>query len=93
MRDLEDVRKDIDSIDQELIQLFLKRMDLSEEVVRYKMEHQLPIYDEDREKSVLDDAVDRTKPGAMEPYVRGFLKALMDISKVYQQQLQDGEMP
>lgn len=93
MRALDEVRKDIDTIDRELIQLFLKRMDLSEEVVRYKMEHQLPIYDKDREKSLLDEAVDKTKPGAMEPYVREFLKALMDISKVYQRQLQDGETP
>lgn len=91
MRGLETVRKDIDAVNQEMVHLFLKRMKLSEEVVRYKMEHQLPIYDEDREKVILDDAVEKTRPGDMEPYVRDFLKALMDISKTYQVRLQSGE--
>ena len=39
MRDLKDVRRDINAIDHEILKLFLKRMKCAEEVSDYKMEH------------------------------------------------------
>lgn len=39
MRDLKDVRRDINTIDHEILKLFLKRMKCAEEVSDYKMEH------------------------------------------------------
>ncbi|QSX07901.1 chorismate mutase [Alkalibacter rhizosphaerae] len=93
MRNLEEVRKDIDAINQEMVRLFLRRMELSEEVVRYKMEHQLPIYDKEREQAIVEAMVKTGDPGHLEAYLRDFLKALMEISKDYQQEVLDGEGP
>ena len=40
---LEEVRKEIDAIDQQLLPLFLKRMDCAKQVAEIKREHHLPV--------------------------------------------------
>ena len=42
--DIKDLRDQIDDIDEELITLFLKRMNLSLQIAEYKKKHNLPIY-------------------------------------------------
>ena len=39
MKDLETCRKEIDAIDQQIIQLFEQRMNVAKDVVTYKMEY------------------------------------------------------
>jgi chorismate mutase/prephenate dehydratase len=73
-----------------MVRLFMKRMDLSEEVIRYKLEHQLPIFDKEREQLVLERVINESQPGDLEDYVRAFVTALMDISKEYQKHWLDG---
>ena len=51
---LNDLRKQIEIIDQEMLDLFLKRMDVSAKIGAYKKEHQLPILDENREHELLE---------------------------------------
>lgn len=85
MRHLDEVRKDINEVSEEMARLFLRRMELSREVVEYKIQHQVPIFDERREKELLDRMVETTQPGPMETYFRDFLQALMEISKDFQQ--------
>ena len=41
--ELSEIRTKIDAVDDELLRLFLERMDLAEEVAAYKNEHHLPI--------------------------------------------------
>ena len=41
--ELSDIRVKIDAVDDQLLDLFLQRMALSEEVAAYKNQHQLPI--------------------------------------------------
>ena len=41
--ELSEIREKIDAVDDQLLDLFLQRMDLSEEVAAYKNEHHLPI--------------------------------------------------
>ena len=55
MRDLSDIRKDIDRIDDELIELFKERMDCAREVGYYKKERGIPVLNTQRENEVLDD--------------------------------------
>ena len=38
--ELSDIRAKIDAVDEQLLRLFLERMDLAEEVAAYKNEHQ-----------------------------------------------------
>ena len=41
--ELSEIRKHIDEVDDQLLQLFLQRMDLADQVAAYKNEHHLPI--------------------------------------------------
>ena len=41
MKDLEQCRREIDEIDQQLIKLFEQRMNVSKDVVTYKLAHGL----------------------------------------------------
>ena len=51
--ELSEIRTKIDAVDDQLLQLFLERMNLAEEVAAYKNEHHLPILNKQREREVL----------------------------------------
>lgn len=54
MLDLEEIRKKIDLIDSQLIELFEERMELCEKVAQYKIEVGKKVLDEEREKAKLE---------------------------------------
>ena len=51
--ELSEIREKIDTVDDQLLKLFLERMSLAEEVAAYKNEHHLPILNKERERAVL----------------------------------------
>ena len=59
MRDLKEIRKDIDKIDNQLIELFKQRMDCAKEVGIYKQANNIPVLNEGRENEILDDVLVR----------------------------------
>ena len=48
MRDLKEIRKDIDKIDNQLIELFKQRMDCARDVGIYKQANNIPVLNEGR---------------------------------------------
>jgi len=52
--DLQQIREEIDAIDDELVQLLEKRMDMAVKVAEYKKQNNIPIYNPTREQEVLD---------------------------------------
>lgn len=87
MTKLEDARRLINEIDAEMARLFEKRMRAVEDVIQYKMENDLPIFDEQREKEVLINNVNRIEDVQLRPYYESYLKMMMEISKQYQRDL------
>ena len=51
--DLEALRKEIDSIDTQLTDLFVQRMNLCAQVARYKKEHNQAVLNQGREREIL----------------------------------------
>ena len=51
---LEEIRKEIDSIDNQLLPLFLARMQCAEKVAQVKAEQHLPVLNAKREEEILD---------------------------------------
>ena len=51
--ELAEIREKINAVDDQLLDLFLQRMDLSEEVAAYKNEHHQPILNKQRERQIL----------------------------------------
>lgn len=84
MKDLKQCRQEIDSIDEQLIALFEKRMKICEDVVKYKMEHDLPIFQSEREKEVIGKNVNRIQEEQLKPYTQLFVREMMNVSKSYQ---------
>ena len=53
MKDLNECRKEIDEIDQQLIKLFEQRMKISKEVVTYKLANNMQIFNLSEKKMSL----------------------------------------
>lgn len=84
--DIKDARNEIDKIDGELTDLFVKRMKLSKEIAAYKKENNLPVFDKTRERDILNKACDRAG-SELENYIIILYTTLFDVSRSYQKQL------
>ena len=84
MKDLNECRKEIDEIDQQLIKLFEQRMKISKEVVTYKLANNMQIFQPKREKDVIEKNVKRLNDSSLQAYAHNFVQDIMDIGKSYQ---------
>lgn len=84
MDKIENIRKEIDSVDQELVKLFEKRMNLVLEIKKYKSENSLPILDKKREELVVEKAKKILKCPYYKQYIEEFFIKIMEISKKLQ---------
>lgn len=84
MKDLEQCRKEIDEIDQQLIRLFEQRMLVSKDVVAYKLAHDMEIFQPLREKAVIEKNANRITDPELKDYARNFIQDVMDVGKSYQ---------
>lgn len=84
--DLNDYRKEIDSIDSELLGLFEKRMKVAGEIAAYKKENGLPVLDGMREKEKLSE-VAKSSSDNMRQYSTQLCSLLFELSRSYQNRL------
>ena len=87
MRELNEIRVDINKIDEEMRELFIKRMQLASEIAAYKIEHELPITDSKREEEVIAKNLSALKDSTLSRHYADFIKATIEISKNYQRAL------
>lgn len=85
MRNLNEIRPDIDQVDRQLKELFLKRMELVSEVGAYKKEHGLPVKNQGREDSLIAEKL-RDLDNFTEE-TAAFFRNLIDISCDYQERM------
>ena len=81
--DLNELRKEIDKIDQELVRLFTERMAISAQVADYKRENNLPIFHPGRERTILQKVAEMAGP-EMGNYTRVLYSMLFELSRSYQ---------
>ena len=81
--DLQDLRKEIDSIDDELVRLFGQRMEIAAKIADYKKENGLPILVPAREREKLADVAKKAGP-EMSNYTRVLYSMLFELSRSYQ---------
>lgn len=84
MKNLDEIRKEINQIDLEMAKLFEERMKCSLEVAEYKKANALPIYDLRRETEVINKNVQNILDNDIRDYYVMFLQHTMDLSKAYQ---------
>ena len=89
--DLNELRQQINSIDDELLNLFTRRMDLASQVADYKRAHDLPILQPAREREILKKVADNAGP-ELGGYARVLFSMLMELSKSYQNKRNNKEI-
>ena len=81
--ELKEIRNQIDQIDDQLVKLFVERMELSAQVADYKKANNLPIYVPAREREILMEVAKKAGPD-MDNYARVLYSMLFELSRSYQ---------
>lgn len=81
--DLNECRKEIDSINNEILDLFLRRMEVATKVADYKRANNLPIMQQDRENQILEDIAKKSGE-EMAKYSTALFSNIMTLSRAYQ---------
>ena len=84
--DLKELRLKIDSIDENLIRLFEKRMEISEEIAKYKLKHKMPVHDPSREQQKLLELSHKVKK-EYKSYITPLYTVLFKLSHIHQEQI------
>ena len=84
--DIQDMRKEIDAIDDQLVQLFVQRMDVAARIADYKKAENLPIFVPAREQEKLADVAQKAGP-EMANYVQKLYGTIFELSRHYQSEV------
>lgn len=87
MKDLVEIREDIDDIDSQIVKLYEKRMKLTTEVAEYKISTGKPVLDKQRENEKLDRAEAQVQDEKNRYGVRELFEQIMAMSRKRQYQL------
>ena len=82
MKDLNEIRKEINEIDEQLVKLFVRRMKCTKDVGEYKKANNIPVYNEDREREILDRV--SVQGGEFGSYTRLLYSDIMELSRALQ---------
>lgn len=87
MKDLEQLRGELDEIDRELVGLFLKRMGVSRDVARVKAAMGKNVLDASRERQVLESRAALASSAEDAQDVRELFTEIMRLSRGAQERL------
>lgn len=90
MKDLLLLRDEIDQIDNEIVALYQKRMQLTSEVAEYKIQTGKKVFDKDRERSKLEKLTALVPDSFSKNGIRELFEHIMSISRKRQYQLLAG---
>ena len=82
--DLLEIRNKIDEIDSKLVELLEERLNIVEEVAMFKKQTGKKIFDEVREKEVINKNIKKVKNKELEDYIKIIIQDIMNTSKKYQ---------
>lgn len=84
---MEELRNQIDIIDQSMQNLFLERMQVVKQVAQFKKDNNLPVFDELRELEIIKKNCDRVDDLDLVGYYEAFFKKILEVSKQYQEKV------
>ena len=91
MKGLEELRRELDAVDRELVRLFEQRMTIAGQVAACKSAEGRPVLDRTREEAVLASRAAMLENPAWEADVRKLFETLMALSRGEQQRIMDGQ--
>ena len=86
MDDLQTLRRDIDAIDRQMVELFRQRMDVTRKVGEYKRSQGVPVLDQERERQVLQNKGELAGE-ELRPAVITLYQTIMALSRRQQRDL------
>lgn len=93
-QELSGLRKEIRKIDQQILELTAKRMQLARQVGEYKRRHNLPVKDYKVEKVILERASEMAKNlGIYQDLAQNILRTLIEYSVVEQDEIKQQQQP
>ena len=87
MDELEQMRDAIDEIDSGIVRLFERRMDVTEQVGRYKQARNMPVLDNRRQQAVLESKAAMLRDPARKADVTMLYETIMGISRRQQRRI------
>lgn len=87
MRDLLELRDEIDEIDSEIVALYERRMAIAQEVAEYKISVGKPVFDRGREESKLENLGKKVHTDFLKHGVQELFEQIMAMSRKRQYQL------
>lgn len=87
MKDLTEIRKDIDVIDAQMIDLYKHRMELTTEVAEYKIANQKPVLDKKREAEKISALTSLAKDDFEQQGIKELFELIMSTSRKKQYHL------
>ena len=79
MNELEQSRKEINDIDEQMAHLFERRMNVCARIAGYKKEHGLSVRDPAREEDLINKNKSLIEDAELEPYYVRFLRNNIDV--------------
>ena len=86
--DLIELRKQIDDVDDQLIPLLMRRMELAKDVAKYKVERGIPVLNQERENQILQSVAEQC--GEQGDAIKTIFSAAMDASRALQHKIIGG---
>ena len=80
---LEELRTQIDNIDDELVKLIIERFSVAKAIAEIKMAEGLPVFDPAREREIID-RLTQGRTDVMAGYIKTLFAAMFDLSRSYQ---------
>jgi chorismate mutase len=92
---IEDVRKDVDRVDHEIVHLIAKRQELAGKIARIKISRGLPVHDERRSREVLASVFNQAVEYKIDPVsVQKIFETLVAMSEERQRECSgEGNLP
>jgi len=81
------LRKEIDEIDKKILKLFEDRMELCKKVALYKKENNLPVFQPERERKLLNEKLNLVKDPALGDAVYDLFSLIMEKSRALQSKI------
>ena len=84
---LQEYRKKIDALDEQLLELVVKRLEICQEIAKYKQENKLPVQNKKREQELIKNRIEKFRELGIddEKFVEELFELIMKKSREVQQ--------
>ena len=85
MKELQELRQELDLMDRQLVTLLEDRMEIARQVAEWKLRHDMPVLDASREEAVLDSRAAMLRDPALAEDTRRIFREIMAMSRGVQE--------